>query len=345
MAGDQGVAARVARDRALAVVAAVLVAVGLVLTPVAVVAADARPLLTDTDRFVATFGPLAGDRAVQDAVADAVMAGIDSRVDFSVLAATALQNVGGQLSLPPAAVAALQALGDRAAGALRAVVDDQVRSLVSSDGFAAVWRQMLRTAHAQALAGLRDDPSAGLVIRGDTLVLQVGPVLDRARQALLDRGYRVAALIPQLDRTVELVDVPGLGQVAGGHRAATALGVWLPIAAALLVVGGLVLARRRRPAVLRAGAGLALVSAVLLVVLAVVRTRLAAPARDAGAAAADRSRSLLRVAAYDVAANGVVRTATVLLVVGVVAGIVAHLLGRLLAPPAAPDVRDRPLAV
>ena len=49
---------------------------------------------------------------------------------------------------------------------------------------------------------------------------------------------------------------------------------------------------------------------------------------------------------YDVAANGVIRTAAVLLVLGVVAGIVVHLLGRLLAPPpAAPDVRDRPLAV
>ena len=207
MADDQGVPVRAARDRAISIVAAVLVAVGLVLTPVAVVAAQARPLLTDTDRFVATFGPLAGERAVQDAVADAAMAGIDSRVDFSALAATALGNVGGQLSLPPAVVTALQALGDRAAGALRAVVDDQVRALVSSDGFATVWRQMLRTAHAQALAGLRDDPYAGLVIRGDTLVLQVGPVVDRTRQALLDRGYRVAALLPSVDRTVELVDV------------------------------------------------------------------------------------------------------------------------------------------
>ena len=89
MADDQGVPVRAARDRAISIVAAVLVAVGLVLTPVAVVAAQARPLLTDTDRFVATFGPLAGERAVQDAVADAAMAGIDSRVDFSALAATA----------------------------------------------------------------------------------------------------------------------------------------------------------------------------------------------------------------------------------------------------------------
>jgi hypothetical protein len=327
--------ARVGWDRARSTVAAVLVVVGLVLTPVAVVAAHARPLLTDTDRFVASFGPLASDRGVQDAVADAAIAGVDARVDFSALAATALQNLGGQLSLPPAVVIALQALGDRAATALRGVVDDQIRSVVASDGFAAVWQQMLRTAHAQALAGVQGDPSAALVVQGDTLVLQVGPLVDRVRQALVDRGYRFAALLPQVDRTVELVDVPGLGQVVRGHRAVSALGVWLPVAAALLVAGGLLLARRRRPALLRAGAGLAAVSAVLLVVLALVRAHLAAPSRVQGGAALDRSRSLLRVAAYDVAANGVVRAAAILLVAGVVVAIAAHLVGRLLVPPPA----------
>lgn len=313
--------------------AVVLVVVGLVLTPVAVVAAHARPLLGDTNRFVATFAPLAADRGVQDAVADAAIAAVDERVDFAALAAAALQDVGG--GLPPAAVAALRVLGDRAAGALRAMVDEQIRQVVSSDAFAAVWQQMLRTAHATALSGIAGGPSAPLVVQGDTLLLRVGPVVDRARQALLDRGNVFASLVPQVDRTVELVDVPGLGQVVRGHRAVTTLGFWLPVAAALLVVGGVLLAHRRRRAVLRAGAGLVALSAALLVALAVTRSRLAAPAAAPGTAVLDRSRALLRVAAYDATVAGVVRATTILLVLGVVAAVAAHLIGRLLVPPAA----------
>jgi hypothetical protein len=82
--------------------------------------------------------------------------------------------------------------------------------------------------------------------------------------------------------------------------------------------------------VLRTGAGLAAVSAALLVAVAVARSRLAAPA---GTAALDRSRSLLRVAAYDATVAGIVRAAAILLVLGVVAAVAAHLAGRLLVPP------------
>lgn len=319
------------------VVAAVAVVVGLVLAPLAVVAAQARPLLTDTDAFVATFAPLAADRGVQDAVADAAIAAVDARVDFGALVDRALQD----LSLPPAALVALRALGNRAADALRAVVDEQIRAVVSSAGFATVWRQMLRSAHATALAGIAG--TGPLVVAGDTLVLQVGPVVDLARQALLDHGNGFAALVPPVDRAVELVTVPGLGQVAAGHGAVAALGLWLPIAALVLVVGGVALARRRRVAALRAGVGLALACALLLVVLAVVRARLGAPAGDPGAASLDRSRALLRVAAYDATAGGIVRDAATLLAVGLVAALAAHLVGRLLAPPPAAAPPAAPL--
>ena len=325
--------AQIPWGRVRGVAAAILVVVGLVLAPVSVVVAHARSLLTDTDRFVATFGPLASDRGVQDAVGDAAIAAVDATVDFSALADSALQGLADRLSLPPLVTGALQSVGDGVAGALRSVVDDQIRSIVTSDAFPPLWEQMLRAAHARAVAGIQGDPSAAFVVRGDTLLLQVGPVVDRARQILVDRGSRFASLIPQVDRTVELVEVPGLSAVAAGHGAVVVLGVWLPVATVVLVLVGVLLARRRRNAVLRTGAGLALVAGVLLAVLAAVRAVLAAPAHDPSAVALDRSRSLLRVAAYDAAAGGIVRTAAVLLVLGAVSVLAAHVVGRLARPP------------
>lgn len=317
-------------------VAALLVVVGLLVTPVAVVAAHARPQLTDTERFVATFGPLATDRGVQDAVGDAAISAVDATVDFTTLAGSALTDLVDQLSLPPVVGAAIGSLGDRAADALRSLLDEQIRSVVTSDAFPQVWQGMLRQAHSRALAGVQGDASASLVVRGDTLVLQVGPVVERARQVLLDRGVRVASLIPTVDRTVELVEVPGLSAAVTVHGAVAALGVWLPVTAAVLLAAGVAVARRRRRTVLWTGLGLVAVTAVLLVVLAVVRATLAAPTHDEAAGTLDRSRALLRVAAYDVAVRGIVRTAAILLVAGVLAAVAAHVVGRLLLPSGAP---------
>lgn len=321
-------------DRVRGVAAAALVVVGLVLTPVAVVAVQARAQLTDTDRFVATFGPLASDRQVQDAVGDAAIAALDDTVDFSTLAAAAIRALPD--TTPPAVTALLTALGDRAGSALRSVVDEQIRSVVTSDAFPRLWEQMLRAAHSRVVAGLQADPTASVVVRDDTIVLQVGPVVERARQALVDRGSRFASLLPQVDRTVDLVEVPGLSAVVAGHGVVVTLGVWLPVVAAVLVVAGVVLARRRRVAVLRTALGLAGVATVTLVALAGVRAALGAPAHEPSSAAADRSRALLRVAGYDAAAGGVVRTTAILLVAGVVAAVAAHLLGRLAAAPPGP---------
>ena len=50
-------------------IAAILITVGVILAPVSVIGAWARLELVDTDRFVATLGPLAQDPAVQAMVA------------------------------------------------------------------------------------------------------------------------------------------------------------------------------------------------------------------------------------------------------------------------------------
>ena len=65
--------------------AIVLITVGALLAPVAVVSAWAHNQLTDTSYFVDTFAPLADDPAVQDFVAAETVAAIESKLQIDQL--------------------------------------------------------------------------------------------------------------------------------------------------------------------------------------------------------------------------------------------------------------------
>src|SRR3954447_16101241 len=63
--GEEVTRSRTSRSRPRAAVAVVLIVVAVLLAPVAVVCGWAKWTLTDTDRFVATYAPLAQQPAVQ----------------------------------------------------------------------------------------------------------------------------------------------------------------------------------------------------------------------------------------------------------------------------------------
>src|SRR5689334_1909638 len=71
--------------RSRAVVAVVLILLGILLAPVALVTGWAKWTLTDTDRFVATYAPLSSSPEVQAYVVDQVMAAVDDRVNLDDL--------------------------------------------------------------------------------------------------------------------------------------------------------------------------------------------------------------------------------------------------------------------
>src|ERR687897_1930966 len=80
--------------------AIVLVVVGLLLAPVAVISAWARLELVDTERFVATFAPLAEEPAVQDYITEQATAAIEEQVDIPGLTKDVFDGIKS-LDLPP----------------------------------------------------------------------------------------------------------------------------------------------------------------------------------------------------------------------------------------------------
>ena len=186
------------------VLSAFLIVLAGLLTPVAMISGWARATLTDTDAFVATYGPVIRDPSVRTYLTDQVVAAIDGRIGIEGLVGDAVDGLAGALGNRPRLTSALQLLQRPAVEGLRSMIVRVTGEVVAAEGFARAWEQSLRTSHIQVTGALAGDPRATLTFAEAGVGLQLGPMIDRVRTALLDRGFRLAARIPAVDRTIVL---------------------------------------------------------------------------------------------------------------------------------------------
>jgi hypothetical protein len=250
------------RHAGRATAAVVLVVLGALLAPVAVVAVWARDLVTDTDRYLATVGPLVDDPQIQSAVTNRVTGAIVDAADLEGLAGEAVTAVDG-LGLPPrvsALVGSLQEpLVDAATGFIRRTVD----AVVTSDVLEAVWDEANRTVHQQLNAVLRGDPDAIASIDAQgTLVVDLTGVVDTVRASLSDAGFTIVDRLPTISASFPLMQSADLVRAQNAYRVLDVLGTWLVwLSLGLLAAGVLVAVHRSRALVV---AGLSLAGAMLL---------------------------------------------------------------------------------
>ena len=127
----------------------VLTVISLVTT---VVAAWARAVVLDTDRFVATVGPVIDEPAVQDALSARLTDSIMSSLQIETRVQSALAQVGdGRLPVSPALLAGPITEG------IRNALLKRTNQLIASDAVSTIWNEALRTAHTQAVALLRGE--------------------------------------------------------------------------------------------------------------------------------------------------------------------------------------------
>jgi hypothetical protein len=216
--GERGLRARTATAVVLAILAALL-------APVGVVAGWAWVQVSDTDRFVATYAPLARDPQVQQLVVTRVSGAVASRL-----------GVLGQNAI--------------VAGA----VTDSVTSLVDSPAFATVWAQTLRTAHQQLRALLADEQGV-LEIEDNTLQMPLGPFFDALKQRLVAAGVPLADRLPSVTAAVALVELdPRVVALArGSYRGLEAAASWLPWLALLCGAAAVLVWPNKRRAFLGQG--------------------------------------------------------------------------------------------
>ncbi|MGW6270176.1 hypothetical protein [Streptomyces sp. NPDC055060] len=293
------------RHRGRSFLAALLIVIGCVLAPLAVVASWAADTVGDTDRYVATIGPLASDPAVQDAVADRATDALMTRIDLSAL-----------LSEAPAAdrprlEKALGRLGDSLEDAVRSFVHDKARAVAGSDAFDNIWKQVNRQAHSSLDKALTGSGGGAVKLEDDTVTLDLAPLVDRVKQSLVDEGMTVAGKIPEVHTEFTLVRADDIGKAKTYVRLLQLAGNWLPVLALILVAAGVLLSARRRRALVTAALAVALATGLLGIGLRVFRVlyldRLPANvSQDAAGAVYDTMTHFLFTTVRMVVALGVV---------------------------------------
>ena len=146
------------------------------------------------------------------------------------------------------------------------VVRDGIEDFVASEAFVQSWERALRVSHTQLLATLSNDPQALIAAQSDgTIGIQLGPIVEDVKAALLARGVSIASRIPPVDRVIPIAQSDQIPTVQTAYRTVLAVGSWLPWVALIFLAAGVLVARRRSVALVCAALGVGL--SMLLLVL------------------------------------------------------------------------------
>ncbi|MFZ3467818.1 hypothetical protein ACODT4_01895 [Streptomyces sp. 2.9] len=251
-------------------VSAVLITLACVLVPVSLLTVWVHDIVLDTGRYVSTVAPLASDPAIEEAAVHRITAAADVRVDGAQVTSDLAKWLEAQ-GLPPRVGTAVKALGPQLDSAADAAVSKVATRFVESDRFETVWTTANRAAHTAVVHALTGEGRGPVGVEGGTVTLDVGAAVENVKQDLVDAGLSPAEKIPQVDKQMVLFHSDKLEKIRGAVHLLDVAGNWLPVLTVVLGAVGVVLARRRRRALVATALGAAAACLVFAVGLAVVR--------------------------------------------------------------------------
>lgn len=267
--------------------AGVLLTLGVLLAPTAVVAHWATVEITNTQQFVETLGPLAKDPAVQALIVDEVTGLIDDQVDISTVTDSLLTGLGEALNLPKAAKEALGLVSGPVASGVTALIHNVVANVVASDAFQEAWTRTLTLTQTQVVALLTGDPNSMLTLDNDgTISLPLKPLIQDVKAALVEQGVSFASAIPEIDTSVVIAKIPELALARVIYQVGVGVGLWLPWLVLGLLATGVFAANRRPRALLGVSIAMGLVMGILAIGFGTGGIVIAASIEPAFAAAA-----------------------------------------------------------
>jgi len=291
-------------------VAVVLIVLGCVLAPVAVLGVWAGNQVSDTDRWVATVQPLIRDPAIQNVLTDRITNEIARQLRLTAIVNQAAAELDSR-GLPRIS-SLLTTLAPQIDSAVTGFVHSTVHTVISSQAMANAWVQVNTIAHKSLVNLLSGRGNGALSTSNGQIVLNLGPLITVAKQELVARGFSLANAIPNVNPTVALFEAKNLGQAQAGYRLISNLPIVAPIVVLVLLGAGVCVARGRRRALVGAGLGLAASMLVLAVGLLIARSIYLSSVpssvlpSDAAAAAYDAFVHFLKVGLRVVLAVGLV---------------------------------------
>ena len=279
-----------------------------VFATLSVVARYARDEITDTRTYVATVTPLASDPAVQNAVA--------ARVSTEVIKQIDIPNLINELAAAtgrPNADAIASAIAGPVTGDVEGFVDKSVLKLVQSPEFQRLWVNANTAAHTQLAAVLTGEGSEVVKTQGNEIIVEVGPIVERVKQALVAAGLSVASKIPTVSVQVPVMTLENLPRIQSYVNLLNKVATWLPLAALILLALGIWLAPQHRRAALIGAFMISLLMIVMLIALNAIRSAYTNEVANKGLNVA------AAVAIYDTLLRYLVQAVQSLLLVSVVA--------------------------
>jgi len=251
-------------------VSIVLIVLGCILGPVAVLGVWAGNEVSDTGRWVATVEPLIHDPAIQNVLTDKITDEITSRLNLNgtINQATAQLNDRGLTRIS----SLLTTFGPQITSAVTGFIHSTVHTVVASPAAAKIWVQANTVAHQAVVKVLSGQGNGAISTSNGQITLNLGPFIAVVKQDLVDHGFSLASNIPAVSPTLALFQAKDLGKAQAGYRLITTLKIVLPILALALLAGGVFAARKRRRALIAAALGLAASMLVLAIGLLIART-------------------------------------------------------------------------
>ncbi|MGW1068302.1 hypothetical protein ACWD4F_27755 [Streptomyces aureus] len=267
-----------------------------VLAPIGVAASWVSSEINDGHRYEQTLAPIARHPAVQDAIARRASADLVAKIDVSKAVRTLTQALK-ERDFPPALVSAVKSLDKEIKGGLTQGTRFVIEKLVKSEIFARAWNSVNRRAHDAAVSALTGDADGLIQVRGNSLTLDIGAVLEEVQEQLVGTTLISSDSIPGGDTSVVLVRNQHLTEAREAARWLGAVGPWAPAACIAFAAAGIGISPSRRTALLSTAAGISVMMIALLVALRVARQLFldaAAPVVDSQEAAAAVYDALVR---------------------------------------------------
>lgn len=200
------------RARLRRIGALLLVILTVVVFAAGVAGAWARRTMLDTDRYVATVGPMVEDPAVQEYLARTLTEQTFQALDVQGRLEGVLAERASQLAF----------LAGPITDSVEGFVEEQVNAVVSSERFQQLWVEANRLLHEKVLAVL-DGDSELVTISGNRLVLNLLPALNEVLKGM------TGVVSELIGREVTLPEItPEVTQSAAVTTLEGALGVDLP---------------------------------------------------------------------------------------------------------------------
>jgi hypothetical protein len=265
---------------------ALLLVLGTVLTPIAMLAIFLKTQITDTGRYVQTVKPLASDPAVQAYVAEELSHELFAHVDIGKYVREALPRKARPLSGP-------------LTNGIKSFTNQAIARVLQTKQFETAWVEANKLTHAQLVKVLTGQGDGFVSTRNGAVTVDLSGVAATVKQNLEDSGLSVFDSVPTsaIGGKITIFRSEDLHRAQQATSVLQTLSYVLPFLVAGCFIGAIVLSTNRRRAFVQTALCFALGALVLAALLAIGRVAYLDAATGSGLprdAAADVYDTLLR---------------------------------------------------